>query len=271
MMWDRVGAKVRFCPLASGSSGNCTLISTEYTNILVDAGLTGKKIEAALGELGLNGKDIDAIFITHEHKDHIKGAGILSRRYQIPIYATAGTWDGMKNDIGEISRSHVNFVYSGENCFVNDIAIRPFDIPHDAAEPVGYSFLVDQIKMTLATDIGHETDTIKENIADSDCLLLEANYDLDKLWNGPYPYYLKKRIAGEKGHLSNETAGNLLTEVITGKLKYVYLGHLSDENNNPHLAYETVQDILEKNHVVVGRDIKMDLANRYCRSCEIYL
>lgn len=262
---------VKFCPIASGSSGNSIYVGTEQTHILFDAGLSGKKIEQGLDELKVSGKSLDALFITHEHNDHIKGAGILSRRFDIPIYATQGTWDGMIDSIGEIAQKNIKIIYGGENCVINDICVHPFNIPHDAAEPVGFSIFADKCKMTIATDLGHITDTIKENVIDSDILLLEANHDVEMLKNGPYPYYLKKRILGDNGHISNATAGELLSEIMNKKLKYIYLGHLSAENNIPHLAYETVAKILENNKIKLGTYLKMDMASRHSNSREIIL
>ncbi|HIT73003.1 MAG TPA: MBL fold metallo-hydrolase [Candidatus Fimicola cottocaccae] len=262
---------VRFCPIASGSSGNCIYAGTESTNILFDAGLSGKRIKEGLDILNVDGTNIDALFITHEHSDHIKGAGIISRRFDIPIYATERTWEAMENTIGNIGRRNKKFIYSGEPCVINDMCIMPFDIPHDAAEPVGYSIFAKDFKMTIATDLGHVTDTVKENIQGSDVLLLESNHDVDMLKCGSYPWALKQRILGDKGHISNETAGKLISEIMDGKLKHIYLGHLSDENNEPHLAYETVKSILNENDIKVGTYLKMDMASRYSNSCPVIL
>ncbi len=262
---------MKFCPIASGSSGNSLYIGTEYTNILIDAGLSGKRIKTGLDELNVDGRDIDAIFITHEHKDHIKGAGILSRRYDIPIYATFGTWEGMKEEIGAVAPKNIKYVYDGENCVINDICVRPFEISHDAAEPVGFNIFAQDHKISVATDMGHVSERVKECIADSEILLLEANHDVQMLKKGPYPWYLKQRILGDKGHISNEAAGNVLCEIMSGILKYVYLGHLSEENNIPYLAFETVEEILKKSNIKLGGALKMDLASRYSNSRVIEL
>lgn len=263
--------RLEFCTIASGSSGNCTYIGTDYTKILIDAGISGKKIEEGLAELKLTGDEIDALFITHEHVDHIKGAGILSRRFDIPIFATAETWTAMEGSLGKIAPSNKRIIYADEVCAVNDICVKPFAIPHDAAEPVGYTIHNGEKKITLATDIGHVTDTIRENIEDSDLLLLESNHDIDMLRKGSYPWHLKQRILGEKGHLSNVAAGDLLAEVMTGKMKYVFLGHLSEENNNPHLAYETVEEILRKKQIEVGTHLRMDMASRFRNGVKVEL
>lgn len=252
-----------FCTIVSGSSGNSTYIGTKHTKILIDAGVSGKRIEEGLSKLSLSGSDIDALFITHEHADHIKGAGIFSRRFNVPIYATCDTWMAMEKDLGKISPMNKRFVYARESCVINDICVNPFSIPHDAADPVGYNVLVDNKKITVATDIGHVTDEVREGVAESDILLLEANHDVDMLKKGGYPWSLKQRILGDRGHLCNAVSGELLAEVMSGRMKYCFLGHLSDENNTPRLAFDTVEQILKKNKIEVGRHIKMDLAYRY--------
>ena len=178
----------KFCPLVSGSSGNSIFVKSEGTKILIDAGVSGKKIQDCLKEIGENCADIDALFITHEHIDHIKAAGILSRRFDIPLYATEGTWLAMENTIGNIERRNRKVIYSGEKTQLNDMILKPFCIPHDAADPVGYNIFSDGIKMTVATDIGHIDDTVKEAVADSDVLLLEANHDIEMLKNAGTSY-----------------------------------------------------------------------------------
>ena len=263
--------RLEFCTLASGSGGNCTYIGSDHTKILIDAGISGKKIEEGLAELKLTGNDIDALFITHEHVDHIKGAGILSRRFDIPIFATAETWAAMESGLGKIAPSNKRIVYADEMCPINDICVKPFEIPHDAAEPVGYNIFAGEKKITLATDIGHATDILRENLEGSDLLLLESNHDIEMVKRGPYPWNLKQRILGECGHLSNVAAGELLAEIMTGKLKYVFLGHLSEDNNKPHLAYETVENILRNNRIEVGTHLRMDMASRFRNGVKVEL
>ena len=263
--------RLEFCTIASGSSGNCTYIGSDHTRILIDAGISGKKIEEGLAELKLTGSDIDALFITHEHVDHIKGAGILSRRFDIPVFATAETWAAMEGSLGKIAPSNKRIIYGDEMCPINDLCVKPFTIPHDAAEPVGYNIFAEGKKITLATDIGHVTDTIRENLEGSDLLLLESNHDIDMVKKGSYPWHLKQRILGERGHLSNVAAGELLAEVVTGNLKYVFLGHLSADNNDPHLAYETVEGILRKKQIEVGTHLKMDMASRFRNGVKVEL
>ena len=262
---------VKFCPIASGSSGNSIYIGTKDTHILIDVGISGKKLIEGLEEIKIDSKKIDAIFLTHEHKDHVKGAGIISIKYNIPIYATIGTWESIKDTIGYISENNKKFVYSGENCVINDMCLTPFNIPHDANEPVGYNIFADKYKMTVATDIGHITDSICENLYNSDVLLIEANHDEDMLRNGSYTWSLKQRILSDKGHISNETAGKVIVNVMTKRLKHIFLGHLSNENNRPYLAYETVEKILNQNNIHLGKHLKMDMAARYSVSRAVEL
>jgi phosphoribosyl 1,2-cyclic phosphodiesterase len=228
--------------------------------------MSGKKIEEGLKQIDVDGSDIDAIFVTHEHLDHVDGIGVLSRRYDIPIYATEGTWDNMPSKVGKIKPLMKNAVYEDEDCIFNDMLIRPFAIPHDAAQPVGYTITSNDKKITVATDMGHITENVVNNIMGSNILLLESNHDVDMLKNGSYTYSLKQRILSDVGHLSNYNAGKLLSRVIkdvNSKLEYVFLGHLSNDNNHPQLAYDTVRTVLEENEIYVDKDVNMWVAMRY--------
>lgn len=253
---------IRFCPLLSGSSGNSTYVGTEHTHLLVDAGVSGKKIEQELAKLHLAGGQLDGIFVTHEHLDHIKGIGVLSRRYDLPVYATEGTWLAMEADLGKIAPKNRKVIYSGEKTVIHDLVVSPFPIPHDAAEPVGYAFLAGDKKVAVATDIGHPSEEVKEGICDCNAMVLEANHDIEMLKRGPYPYALKQRILGERGHMANVTAGQLLAEMMTEKLQVVYLGHLSAENNTPPLAYHDVAEVLYQKKIRAGRDVALQMAER---------
>ena len=253
---------VRFCPIVSGSSGNSTYIGTEYTHILIDAGVSGKKIQDGLNAINIECGALDGIFVTHEHIDHIKCVGILSRRFDLPVYATEGTWEAMAGSLGDISRKNRKIIYGGEKLELNDIYIKPFEIPHDAAEPVGFSVFAGDFKVTVATDIGHASECVKENIADSDVLLLEANHDIEMLKRGSYPYNLKQRILGDYGHMANINAGRLLAEIMSARIKHVFLGHLSAENNTPEIAYRSVEQVMFDNNIKVGKDINIQLARR---------
>ncbi|CDF59010.1 MBL fold metallo-hydrolase [Thermobrachium celere] len=251
-----------FCTLYSGSSGNSIYIGTHRTKILVDAGLSGKKIQEALLEIGVNPSEIKAILITHEHDDHIKAAGILSRRFNIPIYANAETWIAMESQIGDVKEENIKVFNRYEPFEIGDITVIPFKIPHDASNPCGYSFVEKNKKISIATDIGHASLEVKNNIKDSDLILLESNHDVEMLKVGPYPYHLKRRVLSDIGHLSNEDCGRTIVDILNSRIKKVVLGHLSKINNYPELAYRTVVSILESNGIKDGVDLDLDIAHR---------
>jgi phosphoribosyl 1,2-cyclic phosphodiesterase len=253
---------MEFCSLFSGSSGNSLYVGSERTKILIDSGLSGKRIQEAMMEVGINPSEIDGIVITHEHYDLIKSAGILSRRFNIPIYANTKTWEAMIGSIGEIQKDNIK-VFDGYNPFeIGDITVVPYEIPHDAASPCGYSFIHDGNKISVATDIGHASENVKNNIKDSDFILLESNHDVEMLKVGPYPYPLKLRILSEVGHLSNEDCGKTIVDILNSKIKKITLGHLSKTNNYPELAVRTVLSVLEMNGIKDGRDVDIDIAYR---------
>ena len=253
---------MEFCSIYSGSSGNFLYVGSEETRILVDAGLTGKRIQDGMKEAGIAPDTIDAILITHEHSDHIKAAGILSRRFNLPIYASDGTWEAMERFIGPIKPENIKAFSNYEPFEIRDMTVVPYEIPHDAAQPCGYSIIQGKSKVSIATDIGHITDTVKKSICDSDLILLESNHDVEMLKVGPYPYNLKLRILSNEGHLSNENAGKLICEIFNSKIKKVMLGHLSHTNNYPELALRTVLSVLEMNGIQDGRDLDVGIAHR---------
>jgi len=256
---------VHFCTIASGSSGNCIFVGSDSTRILIDAGLSGKRIETGLTSVGIQPDSLDALFVTHEHSDHIQGIGILSRRFDLPVYATPGTWQAMEqySAIGKIHPRNKLLAYSDERIVLNDLCINPFSIPHDAAEPVGYTIESEGRKVAVATDIGKPTPLIERNLADCDILLIESNHDLDLLENGPYPAQLKRRIRGDFGHLSNVAAGQLITRIHNPRLACVFLGHLSEENNRPAVAFDTVRDILHANGIDTTNGTRLIVADRH--------
>jgi len=253
---------IRFCSLYSGSSGNAIFLSTGKTKILIDAGLSGKKITEALVSIGEKPSELSAILVSHEHSDHIKGAGIISRKYDVPIYANENTWAAMENLIGPVSVKNKMYFNTGREFEIGDVIINPFPIPHDAVEPVGFNFFVENSKITTATDIGHMNRELLEYIEGSDFLLIESNHDIEMLKVGPYPWPLKKRILVDKGHLSNEMAGKVVAHLAERGTRCFMLGHLSKENNFPELAYETVRNILKERNIDIERDIKLSVALR---------
>ena len=229
--------------IASGSSGNCIYIGSEKTHLIIDAGISGKKIEQGLNLIGLKTSELDGILITHEHSDHIKGIGVVARKCGIPIFATNDTACAILSckSLGEIPEGLIRIINKDEDFSINDLTIHPFSSSHDAIDPTCYTIKRANKKIGFATDLGNYNDYIINNLSDSDLLFIEANHDVNMLSVGRYPYYLKRRILSDKGHLSNERSGQLISEVIHDNLKRIILGHLSKENNFEELAYETVQ------------------------------
>lgn len=248
--------------VASGSSGNCIYYSDGETEILVDAGLSGKKIQLGLDQFGVNPAGIKGILVTHEHNDHITGVGILSRRFKLPIYITEKTYNSCKNVLGKIDNNLLNHFQVGEKFHIGDVQIEAFRTFHDAAEPVGFTFFSKEQKLGLLTDTGMVDEKVMQAIYHSDVLLIEANHDEKMVETGPYPWGLKKRILGDCGHLSNTTAGEVLVELLKGKTKQVLLAHLSEENNFPQLAKLTVETILAKAQIAVGHDVQLEILPR---------
>lgn len=235
--------KMRLCSIASGSSGNCIYVGSEAAHLLVDVGISGKRIEKGLRELGLTGKDIDGILITHEHADHIQGLGVIARKFEIPVYATEGTIRAIKDceGLGKVDGELFQTIQEDRKFTIKDLTVNSMRISHDAAQPVGYRIAYGSKKVAVCTDLGVYNEYTVECLKGMDALLLEANHDVNMLQVGPYPYYLKQRILGDRGHLSNENAGRLLSRILHDELQTVLLGHLSKENNLPELAFESVR------------------------------
>lgn len=251
----------QFCSLYSGSSGNCSIVKTKTTKILIDAGESAKKIVEALEKINMEPSSIDAILITHEHSDHVKGLSIFSNKYSIPVYANLETWNAMPAQKEKINKENIN-VFSFNKFKIGDIEINPFPIPHDAANPCGFSFYNNNKKMSIATDIGHVTKELITNLTNSSFLLLEANYEPEILKCSSYPYPLKERIKGPNGHLSNSDAGKVISYLSNFGLNDVMLGHLSKENNFPELAYKTVvEELISQN--VNENNLHLSIASRY--------
>lgn len=251
-----------FCSLYSGSSGNCLLVETSNTKILIDAGESAKKITSALSLMSIDPSQIDAIVVTHEHSDHIKGLGTFSKKYNIPVYANSKTWEAMPEQRIKINECNIKSFTIEENFEIRDLKIHPFKIPHDAINPCGFNIMHNNRKISIATDIGHMTSNIIHKLEDSSFILLESNYDPEILKCSSYPYLLKKRIAGPNGHLPNSEAGKTISYLMNSGLKEVMLGHLSKENNFPELAYKTVVEELIENKMDSDK-IKINVANRY--------
>ncbi|WP_027415047.1 MBL fold metallo-hydrolase [Aneurinibacillus terranovensis] len=248
---------MKFSVLASGSTGNSFFIESKDSKLLVDAGLSGKQIEGLLAEVDRNAADLDAILITHEHKDHIKGVGVLARRYQLPIYANSKTWAELDEQLGTISENQRMIMEIGEVLQFADMTVESYGTSHDAAEPMGFCFYEEDNKVSLTTDLGYVSQRIKDTIRDSDAYIFESNHDVEMLRMGGYPWHLKRRILSDVGHLSNETAGEALCDILAGKGETIYLAHLSKENNMTELARLTVNNILQESGFSVGDDVHL--------------
>ncbi len=249
-------------PLFSSSSGNCTFICSEKCSLLVDAGLAGKYIEQALSAIGRSPAELSAILVTHEHMDHIKGVGVLSRRYGIPVYANEETWGEMEGKIGPIPLKNMR-VIDENDFFLSDICVTPIPISHDAARPFGYSFVCGKPKISILTDTGKFTREMLCALGGSNIVMLEANHDVDMLKNGSYPYRLKKRILSTHGHLSNDDAGTAAVSLAERGTKGIILAHLSKENNEESIAYGTVSQSLTAAGIVPAKDIALKTTKKY--------
>ena len=234
---------MRLASIASGSGGNCIYAGSDRYHILIDAGISLRRIEKGLSELGLTGADIDAVLITHEHSDHVGGLGPLLKKYHMPVYASAGTIDAFSRmaALSSFRDEDYHYVAAGNRFQIGDLTVLPLAISHDAAEPLMYRLYCGDVSAAVVTDTGTVTRELREKLRDLDALFLEANHDVRMLQVGPYPYYLKKRILSDRGHLCNETAGQLLAELCSPRLKTVVLSHISKTNNYRDLAVESIR------------------------------
>lgn len=252
-----------FCPLFSGSSGNALFCQYGNTRLLIDAGKPGRQLEEAMGSIGVDPGTLSGILITHEHSDHIHGAGILSRKYHLPLYATPGTWAAMEGKIGKIQPEFRREIQAERDFYLGEIGVVPFPIPHDAADPVGFRLYGGSLSVSTATDLGHFSRYVYDQIAGSDLILLESNHDPDMLRANPhYNAMLKARILGDHGHLSNESCAEALLRLVAAGTGTVLLGHLSGENNTPELARRVSTEILAREGITAGRDMRLDVALR---------
>lgn len=242
---------MRFSVLASGSTGNAFYIESEKERLLVDAGLSGKKLDQLFAKIDRNPKDLTGILVTHEHSDHIKGLGIFARKYQLPIYANEKTWKAMDGQIGKISTDQKFIFRMGEVKTFGDLDVESFGVSHDAAEPMFYVFHHEGKKVALVTDLGYVSERIKKTVEAADAYIFEANHDVEMLRMGRYPWNVKRRILGDSGHVSNEDCGLALSEVIDNNTKRVYLAHLSLDNNMKDLARMSVDNILRERGIVM--------------------
>ncbi len=263
--------KVRFISLASGSSGNCYYIGTKDYGILIDAGIAVRTIKKGLKDVGIGMETIRAVFITHDHADHIKAVGSLGEKLNIPIYATAHIHDGINKSycMTEKLHSSAHYIVKNQPIQLEDFQIEAFEVPHDGTDNVGYCIEIDHKVFAFLTDLGEITPIAAQNICKANYLIIEANYDEEMLKMGPYPQYLKERIASHTGHMSNTATAEFLANNINEHLKFIWLCHLSKDNNHPELAYKTVEWKLKEKGIIIGRDVQLCALKRTIPS-ELY-
>lgn len=247
----------KYSILASGSSGNCFYLETPKQRLLVDAGLSGKKITSLLAEIDRKPEDLDAILVTHEHKDHIHGVGVLARKYHLDIYANEATWQAMDSMVGKIDTAQKHVFEMGTIKTLGDLDIASFGVSHDAVAPQFYRFMKDGKSFAMLTDTGYVSDRMVGELMDSDAYLIESNHDIEILRAGLYPWRLKQRILSDKGHLSNEDGAEAMIRMLGNKTKKIYLGHLSKENNIKELAHMTMVNQLAQADLAVGTDFQV--------------
>ena len=248
---------VRVCVLGSGSKGNCTLISTERTRLLVDAGFSKRAVYSRLAAVGERPDAINALIISHEHVDHVSGLKSLALDLKAPVYITGATREAIPWD----SRlKAVETITAGERFTIGDVTISPFSIPHDAVDPVAFAFQAEGIKVGVITDLGYVPELVKQHARGCHCLILESNHDLEMLKVGPYPWFVKQRVMSRQGHLSNRATAEFLTEDYDGCAQVLVLAHLSEKNNHPGLAHFAATQALEKRGS--GRPAELHLASQ---------
>ncbi len=263
---------LKFLCLGSGSSGNCYLLSTEGTTIMIDAGIGIRLLKRHLQTYGIQLNELAAVFVTHDHADHIKSVGKLAAEYNLPIYATEMVHTGIARNYcvsPRLAESAKRFIDKDVAVDLGPFHITPFDVPHDSNDCVGYRIEAGGVCFTLITDIGHVTERVKEEVSRANYLVLESNHDVEMLMAGSYPAHLKGRISGPTGHLSNSDAAELLANSSSPNLQHVWLCHLSEENNHPELARKTVDSILRSYGIVPGVDFQVEVLRRVVPS-DIY-
>jgi len=255
---------MKICSLASGSSGNCVYVGDGENHILIDAGLSGKRVKLGLEAIGVDIKDIKALLITHEHSDHISGVGVLARKYKMPIYSKEKTLKAMMQitSLGLIDPALLQPLEADIPFHIGDIEIMPFATKHDAVDPLCYTFTQGSKKIGFATDLGSYDDYIKDHLEGANALYLEANHDVRMLEVGPYPFFLKQRILSDMGHLSNDLTADLICELYHENLSHIILGHLSGENNMPDVAHATVKHEIDRRLCLEDEVLNLHVAGK---------
>lgn len=253
--------QLSFSILASGSSGNCTYIETGGQKVLVDAGLSGKKVQGLLAQIDRKMDDIDAIFVTHEHSDHVQGVGILSRKYNLPIYANKETWLAMDKNIGIVKEENRRYVQPDEMISLGDLDVMTYSVSHDAISPQFYAFQKGKKQFVMLTDTGYVSQKLRSLLTNANAYLIESNHEIEMLRYGKYPWSLKQRILSDKGHLSNEDGALAMIDLIGENTSDVYLGHLSRDNNTKQLAMHAMEDILLQHDIDIEKHIKLHMTD----------
>jgi phosphoribosyl 1,2-cyclic phosphodiesterase len=257
--------KIKFLSLASGSSGNCYYLGTETYGILIDSGIGVRTIKKSLKEYGLALERVKAVFITHDHADHIKSVGTLGEKYGIPVYTTPEIHVGINKNYcmtEKLTSASVRYIHKEEPIQLEDFKITAFEVPHDGTDNVGYCIEADNKVFSFLTDMGEITPTAAQYICKTNYLVIEANYDEEMLQMGPYPQHLKVRIAGPNGHMSNRNTATFLAENLNENLKNIWLCHLSKDNNHPDLALKTFEYIFRSKGIIVGKDVQLAALKR---------
>lgn len=252
---------LKFISIGSGSSGNCYYLQTAGDALLIDAGVGIRTLKKHLHNNGIRLESVNHILITHDHADHVKSVGVISSEYKIPVYAISEVHDGIGRNYcvpRKIPADNVRVIRKDERIRLGDFLVTPFAVPHDSSGNVGYRIQVDDITFCLMTDVGHVTEDMQQYIAEANYLVIEANYDVEMLKNGPYPQHLKVRIDGPTGHLSNIACGEAIANYATTQLRHVWLCHLSEENNHPVLALKTVEQTLRGYGIIAGKDFQVE-------------
>jgi len=252
-------AMIKFQSFTSSSSGNCTFITDDTTHILIDCGAPLRYIEKCLARLNIAPNELCAIFLTHAHSDHVAAAGSLSKKYNLPIFATDETFLLSGKYLSSVNRKCAKIISANEDIIIGDMVVHSFSIPHDISGAVSYTVCDKETKFGIATDSGHISDEILSNLTGCESVIVEANHNVDMLLSGPYPYPLKKRILSDRGHLSNTLCGELCVKLATSGTKSFWLGHLSEKNNTPETAYSEVLSILKENGYTAGSDISLNV------------
>ncbi len=254
---------MRICVLGSGSKGNCTFVETEHSKILIDAGLSNKEIEARLELIKVNPNDIDAILLTHEHSDHIKGVGQFVKKHGAKVFANKKSWNFVLSKFEDLPFEKQFEFCGGQDFLLNDVAIQTFDVDHDSLSCVGFSVIEGNKMFTIATDLGHVTPNIVKRLGQSDFAVLESNHDVEMLKHNPnYPLTLKQRILSDHGHISNSTCADTILQMLGLKTRGILLGHLSEHNNTPELALNTLKNKLENNNIKRDEVFYVDVASQ---------